>query len=215
MFKGFNNILKAKVVSIDDPKSLGRVQVYIPCYHGRYDSGMVSGGSGSQYPWAQVCTRTPVIQGLPQETSIGSPSTEIGEWVWIEFEGGDSRVPVCIGSVAISSPIYDVSTWTDITKVINFYKHIIGLKSDGTVIATGDNTFKQCNVSTWTNITDIFTNRTHTVGLKTDGTVVATGNNTFGQCNVTSWTNISGISIGEYFTIGIKSDGTTVITVKS
>ena len=68
----------------------------------------------------------------------------------------------------------------------------IGLKSDGTVVAVGENDKGQCNVSDWTDIVAVAIGWNHTVGLKSDGTVVATGNNEDGQCNVSGWTDISG-----------------------
>lgn len=230
MFKGFDSILKAKVVSVDDPLKRGRVQIYVPCYHGLYDQSKVADSkSKSQYPWAQVCNITPVSQGIPTISTAGTPGVDVGQWVWIGYEGGDSRTPVCLGSIEITDPRYDyctgsqsqpvelhtvVTAWTDITKLITYGKHIIGLKSDGTVVAAGDNTFKQCDVTEWIDISNIYTSRTHTVGLKTDGTVVAAGNNSYNQCDVSDWEDITSIVIGEYYTIGFVSDGTIVMTHK-
>lgn len=68
--------------------------------------------------------------------------------------------------------------------------HTVGLKSDGTVVAVGDNNNGQCNVDTWTDIVAVFSGDDHTVGLKSDGTVVAVGYDYYGQCDVDSWTNI-------------------------
>ena len=55
------------------------------------------------------------------------------------------------------------------------FKHTIGLKSNGTLVATGDNNYGQCDVSGWTDIAWVATGSYHTVGLKSDGTVVAAG----------------------------------------
>ena len=88
--------------------------------------------------------------------------------------------------------------------------HTVGLKSDGTVVAVGDNDDGQCNVSEWTDIVAISAGSSHTVGLKSDGTVVAVGENDFGKCNVSEWTDIVAISAGEDHTVGLKSDGTVV-----
>jgi len=49
--------------------------------------------------------------------------------------------------------------------------HIVGLKSDGTVVAMGDNNDGQCNVGNWTDIIQVAAGCVHTVGLKSDGTV--------------------------------------------
>ena len=74
--------------------------------------------------------------------------------------------------------------------------HLIGLKSDGTVVATGKNTKGQCNVLDWRNIVAIDAGDDYTVGLKTDGTVVATGDNHYGQCNVSKWRDMVSVSSG-------------------
>jgi len=65
--------------------------------------------------------------------------------------------------------------------------HTVGLKSDGTVVAVGDNNYGQLNVSTWTDIEQVAAGYRHTVGLKSDGTVVAVGLNNHGQCDVSDW----------------------------
>lgn len=95
------------------------------------------------------------------------------------------------------------------------YRHTVGLKIDGTVVATGNNSNGQCNVSGWQNIVAISAGDEFTVGLKTDGTVVATGKNDEGQCNVYDWLNIVAISTGEACTVGLKADGTVVTTLQT
>lgn len=88
--------------------------------------------------------------------------------------------------------------------------HIVGLKSDGTVVAVGENSDGQCNISDWANIVAIAAGFDHTVGLRDDGTVVAAGGKSFGQCDVSDWTNIVMIATGGGHTVGLKSDGTVV-----
>ena len=92
--------------------------------------------------------------------------------------------------------------------------HTVGLKSDGTVVATGDNTDGQCNVSDWTNIVAIAAGFDYTVGLKADGTVVAVGDNSAGSCDVAGWTDIVAIDADRWYTVGLKADGTVVVTGK-
>jgi hypothetical protein len=53
--------------------------------------------------------------------------------------------------------------------------HMVGVKSDGIVIAVGNNSDGQCNVAGWTNITAA--GYLHTMGLNWDGSVVALGCN--------------------------------------
>ena len=86
----------------------------------------------------------------------------------------------------------------------------VGLKSDGTVVATGDNEHGQCDVSNWTDVVAVACGYTHTVGLKSDGTVVAVGDNYYGQCKVSNWTDVVAIACAYKQTVGLKSDGTVV-----
>ncbi|MGF9912173.1 chromosome condensation regulator, partial [Paenibacillus ehimensis] len=69
------------------------------------------------------------------------------------------------------------------------YRHTVGLKSDGTVTAVGDNKYGQCDVSGWRDMVAVaagnaHTGNAHTIGLKSDGTVVAVGWNKHDQCDV-------------------------------
>lgn len=112
----------------------------------------------------------------------------------------------------------DVSNWTDIVAISAGFKHTVGLKADGTVVATqytGNSYHGQCEVSDWTDIVAISAGDMHTVGLKADGTVVSTqytGDPFYdlGQCEVSDWTDIVAISAGDRRTVGLKSDGTVV-----
>ena len=88
--------------------------------------------------------------------------------------------------------------------------HTVGLKSDGTVVAAGDNYCGQCDVGGWTDIVQVTGDGHHTVGRKSDGTVVAVGDNVVGQCDVGGWTGIVQVAAGYQHTLGRKSDGTVV-----
>ena len=117
--------------------------------------------------------------------------------------------------VANKSKYYplDVSTWTDIVKLYSNMGHdLIGLKSDGTVVATGINGFDQLSVLGWRNIVSISMGSYHTVGLKSDGTVIATGSDYDGKCDVNDWRNIVSVKASISHTVGLKSDGTVVAT---
>lgn len=112
----------------------------------------------------------------------------------------------------------EVTDWTDVIAVATGGMHTVGLKSDGTVVATPLKVSDerddqgQCNVSHWNNITAVSAGYMHTVGLKSDGTVVAVGNNSSGECNTAGWKNIVEISADGSHTIGLKSDGTVIAT---
>ncbi len=86
----------------------------------------------------------------------------------------------------------------------------VGLKSDGTVVATGFLSKEERYVSEWKDIISISAGMGHFVGIKSDGTVVATGNNRSRQCNVSHWVNIVSVSAGNHHTIGLESNGRVV-----
>lgn len=88
--------------------------------------------------------------------------------------------------------------------------HAVVLRNDGTVLAVGDNLYRQCETTKWTNIVGVAAGRYHTVGLRDDGTVVASGNNDYGQCSVSGWTDIIQVVCGPMYTVGLKKDGTVV-----
>ena len=48
----------------------------------------------------------------------------------------------------------------------------VGLKTDGTVVAVGQNEYGQCDVSEWTDIVAVAAGDFHTVGLKADDMLV-------------------------------------------
>lgn len=88
--------------------------------------------------------------------------------------------------------------------------HTVVLKSDGTVIAAGDNSYGQCDVEEWSDIVDIAAGDWHTVGLKKDGTVVIAGEagtKYKGKVQFEKWENVLTICAGRGFTIGLTKDG--------
>lgn len=105
----------------------------------------------------------------------------------------------------------NVMNWNNIKKIsASFMDYTVGLKSNGTVVAVGDNSFGQCNVADWRDIIAISAGALHTVGLKANGTVIAVGSNGIGECNVADWRDIVAISAGIDFTVGLKTDGTVI-----
>ena len=91
--------------------------------------------------------------------------------------------------------------------------HSVGLRADGTVLATkyiGMNYSIQCDVSDWTDVVAVAAGCYHTVGLKSDGSVIAAGANYRGRCDVSGWTDIVAVAAGTDHTVGLKADGMVV-----
>ena len=95
--------------------------------------------------------------------------------------------------------------------------HIVGLRSDGTVVATGSNGDCQCDIAGWKNIVEIDAGRYTTAGLKSNGRVVFTGFlglYEYARDYIESWRDISAISLGGYHLVGLRKDGTVDATGK-
>lgn len=108
-------------------------------------------------------------------------------------------------------------TWTDIVEVAIGENYLLGLRSDGTIVETGWNSWGFRSGEPWTDIVSISACSNHVAGLKKDGTVVVIGNSdTSKQClDTSSWTDIIAISASGDSTIGLKADGTVVATGKN
>ena len=94
-------------------------------------------------------------------------------------------------------------------------EHSVGLFTDGTVVAKGNNGANRCGVSAWKNIIAIDGGHAHTVGLHKDGTVVAVGNNEDGECDVADWTDIVAIAAGSCHTLAVRADGSVCAAGRS
>ena len=92
---------------------------------------------------------------------------------------------------------------------VGFY-HTVALRSDGTVLACGDDSFGQCGVEKWQKAVAVCAGGYHTAALFPDGTVAAVGRNEEGQCETQAWRDIVAITAGDYATFGLKADGSVV-----
>lgn len=109
---------------------------------------------------------------------------------------------------------FEIIEWTDIVQISDNGNHLVGLRSDGTVVAAGNiggwNDYGQYAVEDWTDIVAVSAGNRHTVGLRSDGTVVAVGSDGIGQCDVSGWTDIVAVGCGYSHTVALRSDGTVV-----
>lgn len=93
--------------------------------------------------------------------------------------------------------------------------HTVGLKSNGTLVAVGDNEYGQCDFSDtekWSDIVKVATGDWYTVGLKSNGTVVITGENAprnkyIDEEILNKYTNIVDIAAGYGQTLLLTEDG--------
>ncbi len=108
-----------------------------------------------------------------------------------------------------------------VTAIAAGEKHCLALKSDGTVVAWGDNEYGQRDVpADLSDVARIYVGRDFSLALKNDGTVVAWGSNkdysgneyTCGQCDVPEGlSGVVDIAIRDQTCIALKNNGTVVV----
>lgn len=77
------------------------------------------------------------------------------------------------GTAVTNSSSIDVSDWDDLTAVSAGADHVVGLKSDGTVVCEGNSS--ACDVGEWTDVSSIYAGNGITVALKNDGSFLSSG----------------------------------------
>lgn len=102
----------------------------------------------------------------------------------------------------------DTSKWKNIVQISAGDMHILGLKKDGTVVASGGNDRGQSNVSGWKDIVQVCAGYNTSLGLKSDGTVVSAGLEDSLREELAGWKNIKKLITAESSSvIGIDNDG--------
>ena len=160
--------------------------------------GIIAVSAGDYHALGLKSDGTVVAAGENQHTITKhfSDGSLMGKWKEITIKDGRCNV----------------SEWRHIVAIAAGRLHSVGLRSDGTVVAVGENERGQCNVSEWKDIVAIAAGEDRTVGLKADGTVVAVGSSWYNTCKVSRWKNIVAVDANWSFTFGLKSDGSMEAT---
>lgn len=106
---------------------------------------------------------------------------------------------------------YDFSEWYDIVEIVSACRTVVGLKSDGTVVAVKENYLLK-TIDGWKNIERIIGSDYYLVGIRRDGSVVVDVHNNNFMVNTTTWRDIVSVHVNSWDLIGLKSDGTVVAT---
>ena len=144
-------------------------------------------------------------EASPEIATLAPPEAPDDDWA-LDAESGTTP-----GAEPKESP-KPVKAMQQVSSIAVGYKHTVGLRKDGTVIAVGHNDDGECDVSGWSDIVAVAAGEYCTVGLRRDGTVVAVGYNKYGQCNVSGWSDIVAVAAAARcsHTVGLRSDGTVV-----
>ncbi len=143
---------------------------------------------------------------IAQWTDIVALFPDYNQVVGLRADG----TALCCGDdfFRIEAPIRQ---WKDMVAVVPSVD-ALGLRPDGTVIASGNTRDGRHSVGLWRNVVAVVAGNYHTAALHADGTVSALGINESGQCDTREWTDIVAIDAGLYSTVGLRSDGTVVMT---
>ena len=106
----------------------------------------------------------------------------------------------------ISNLLY-ASRWHDIVMLTGTDDHVVGLRSDGTVVASGWNHRSQCEVADWEDVVQVAAGGYFTAGLKSDGTVVVASTKG-GFTDVYKWTNVVSICADRNHLLALTEDDT-------
>ena len=86
----------------------------------------------------------------------------------------------------------------------------LAIKTDGSLVAWGSNSFGQCNVPSGS-FSDISTGANFGIALASDGSILAWGQDAYTLVStVPSGTDFSAISANELSAVALKSDGSLV-----
>ena len=155
-------------------------------------AGTIENVDHCYYEWKNIRTifdAGSCVVGLDNEGKLfttGKRHYKTDEWNGIVDVVASEHIIVGLrkdGTVKLSDQRYEknaplnVEEWTDIVSISlteDLDEHIVGLKKDGTVVATGDNEYGQCNVQDWKDIVAVYAGYEETIGLKKDGTIIST-----------------------------------------
>jgi alpha-tubulin suppressor-like RCC1 family protein len=201
---------------------------------GNNNSGELGNGTGNGLSLVPVQVNNlinviAISSGYSHNLALKSDGTV---WAW----GYNGYGQIGIGSLTplfVTAPV-QVSNFTDVIAIAGGYNHSLALKSDGTVLAWGNNSSGQIGigsntpstvispmqVSNLTNVIAIAGADGHSLALKNDGTVWAWGFNSQGQLGngnnteshvpvqVSNLSGVAAIAAGRNHSLVRKNDGT-------
>jgi len=153
--------------------------------------------------WDGTAFSTRTLEGSPVMTGVKSVAT--GPWYTALLYEDKTVAASTYGKP--TAVTFSVDGWTNIKEIYAGDRHLIGVKEDGSVVATGDTSNNRCAVDGWS-IVSAAAGRNHTVGLRADGTCVTTyAQNSEAWEEVSRWRDITAVYAGDGYTLGVTAGG--------
>ena len=121
-----------------------------------------------------------VTDGLFEE--VGTYEMKNGNGIQSIYSGTDAIGAIKTDGTVIFSNMREndygqknVDSWTEITQLALGEFHTVGLREDGTVVATGNNHSGQCEVETWKDVVFIAVGESCTLGINKEGQLLVAG----------------------------------------
>lgn len=158
----------------------------------------------------------PKINLKKQQSKLNYHNTFLAEDNWVAAINEEGKL-LSIGSIYDGEIKELCKDWNNLVSLTgDGFASIVGLKSDGTVVAEGNRGFKSEEIATWRDIIQVESGAFNTVGLKKDGTVVVSTSEPEKEeylKEVEEWQDIVKIYYDNEVIAGLKSDGTVVASV--
>lgn len=203
----------AALINMDGSVSFGAKQLFVPALRGYFGAKAVSVAAGTDHVAILLDTGRVVTvnwEGSVDKSGGLSGTSAIAvsaaaDYTLVLLDSG--KVTLCGNSPFSAADKSTIESLTDVISVAAGEKHALFLRSNGTVVAVGDNGKGQCGVEGWSDIVQIAAGGSHSVGLKSDGTLVGCGNSLSGRMDFSGWKDVVAISAGQSATAAILKDG--------
>jgi len=173
---------------------------------------MIQGSNSISFTW-QDQNDSIYIHKLNVELYLDDQDNlHVESLVFVKDDESSEFFDFFIGNSEIDDSEIDGSSETlpeyEIVDIAAGYQHSVGLRRDGTVIATGSNANGECDTEGWTDVVQVMAGIDHTVGLTSNGELLIAGDAPL----ITANENIRSISSysGSYHIAVVKQDGTVV-----
>jgi alpha-tubulin suppressor-like RCC1 family protein len=174
------------------------------------DHGAIAGATNATLGWSSLAVSNAGVYYVVVSDAFGTNASRPalvnpvnGQWVGADPLPHLVHNPFTDPGVTLSTPLAAVAAG---------YGHGLAVRTDGSVVAWGNDCYGQAQVpASVTNAVAVAAGKYHSLALNADGSVVAWGQNSYDQTSVpASATNVVALAAGDYHSLAVKADGTVV-----